>query len=229
MRARRATILLFAKEPLAGRVKTRLVPPLTPEEAADLAAAFLRDLHAALKTVPGAEVVVALTDDSSAEAVERMLGPGVRLTRQGAGDLGTRLARATAAAFAEGGAPVAVVGSDHPDLPPGLVQKCLADAASGRIGWIPTEDGGYAALALPRSLPSLFENIPWSTGEVAAATRERAAELGIPLMDRGPWYDVDRVEDLARLSGVLGSGSGCPATREALARLDPPLAARSKP
>jgi rSAM/selenodomain-associated transferase 1 len=224
-----ATILLFAKEPLAGTVKTRLVPALTPEEAADLAAAFLRDLHATLLGVPGAEVVVALTDESSAEAVERLLGPGVRFARQGEGDLGERLARATGAAFARGRGPVAVVGSDHPDLPGELVAQCLEDARNGRIGWIPTEDGGYAALALPRPLPSLFEGIPWSTTKVEAATRARAAELGIALKNRGRWYDVDRIEDLARLSGVLGSGSGCPATREALARLDPPLAARSRP
>jgi hypothetical protein len=224
----RAAILLFAKEPLPGRVKTRLVPPLTPEEAAGLAAAFLRDLFETLRAIPGAEVVVAVPDGALPATFEALLGGGARLARQGDGDLGARLARAIGRAFAEGRAPVAVVGGDHPDLPGPLVEECLADARRGRIGWIPTVDGGYAALALPRPLPSLFERIPGSTTGVAAATRERALRLGVPIVDRGPWYDVDRIEDLGRLSGVLGSGS-CPATREALARLDPPLAARSRP
>jgi len=219
-----AAILLFAKEPVAGRVKTRLVPPLTPEEAAGLAEAFLRDLGEELRNVPGAELEVALPDGAAPDAAHALL-PGARVVRQGPGNLGERLARATAEAFARH-APVAAVGADHPDLPSALVSSCLDDAREGRVGWIPTEDGGYAAIALPRPLPGLFTGIPWSTSEVAAATRERAARLGVELVDRGRWYDVDTAEDLGRLSGVLESGSGCPATRAALARLDPPLAAR---
>ncbi len=222
-----ATILLFAKEPRPGRVKTRLVPPLTPEEAADLAAAFLHDLWSAITRLPAVDVVVALPDDSSPEAVARLLGDDARFARQGPGDLGARLARATSAVFANRPGPVAVVGSDHPDLPPDMVAACLDDARRDRVGWIPTEDGGYAALALPRALPSLFENVPWSTPGVAAATRAAAARLGIEFAEHGPWYDVDTVEDLGRLSGVLEAGAGCPATRRALARLDPPLALRS--
>jgi rSAM/selenodomain-associated transferase 1 len=223
-----ATILLFAKEPIPGQVKTRLVPSLTPDEAAELATAFLRDLHATLSGIADVELVLAIPDDSSADKVASTLDSEIRVVRQGPGGLGERVARATSREFEGSPRPVAVVGSDHPDLPRPLVEACLADARGGSVGWIPTEDGGYAAIALPRALPSLFQGVPWSTGDVAAATRDNAARLDLELKDHGPWYDVDTVRDLQRLSRVLEASDACPWTRETLARLDPPLAEREE-
>ena len=213
-----ATIILFAKEPVPGRVKTRLVPPLSPELAAELAAAFLVDLVQVLDELP-ARLEIAIPPDSAVENLEKLLGPGRTWVDQGDGDLGQRLARTTAAAFERSPRPVAVVGSDHPNLPPERIAAALAAAAEGAVGWVPTEDGGYACLALPRPLPGLFADVPWSTGAVAEATRNNATRIGVPLRDVGGWYDVDRPADLARLAGDPETVRRCPATLAVLARI----------
>ena len=213
-----ATILLFAKEPVPGRVKTRLVPPLTPAQAARLAGAFLVDLVATLEGQP-ARLEIAVPADAGRANLEKLLGPDRHWVDQGDGDLGARLARTTAAAFARAPGPVAVVGSDHPNLPPDLVADALAAAAEGGVGWVPTEDGGYACVALPRPLPGLFEGVPWSTGGVADATRNNARELGVNLHEAGRWYDVDRPEDLERLAADPETRRRCPATLAVLTEI----------
>jgi rSAM/selenodomain-associated transferase 1 len=222
-----ATILLFAKQPVPGRVKTRLTPFLTPNEASELAAAFLRDSAAALADVPDSVLEIALPSEDSREAVERLLGPHHSTVDQGPGDLGERLAHATECAFARRDGPVAVVGSDHPNLPARRVARALEEARRGRIGWVPTEDGGYAALALPRPIPGLFHDVPWSTAGVAEATRRNARTLGFALTDLGTWYDVDTPEDLRRLHREILAANECPATRTVLATLKPPLEERA--
>ncbi len=223
-----ATILVFAKEPLPGRVKTRLVPPLTHDEAARLATAFLRDIVNSLRGVPEAVVEIALPPGDSREAVEALFRPRCAAVDQGNGSLGDRLALASGAAFERRDGPVAVVGADHPNLPADRVEAALDEARLGRVGWVPTKDGGYAALALPRPIPGLFHGVPWSTPEVAEATRRNARKLGYALTDLPPWYDVDTVDDLARLQDDL-AGDACPATQDVLATLEPPLSARTFP
>jgi rSAM/selenodomain-associated transferase 1 len=214
-----ATLLLFAKEPVPGNVKTRLIPPLEAREAATLAQAFLRDIIISLETIPDAILEIAVPTGDSLAAMERLLGPGRRFVSQGEGDLGERLAATTEAAFERRPGPVAAVGADHPNLPASLVAECLDEARRGRVGWIPTEDGGYACLALPRPLPGLFRDVPWDTPDVARATRRNARSLGFALTDLSPWYDVDTVEDLRRLADDLRDGEQCPHTRRALAGL----------
>jgi glycosyltransferase A (GT-A) superfamily protein (DUF2064 family) len=106
------------------------------------------------------------------------------------------------------------VGSDHPNIPAQMIDACLLAAERGGAGWVTTEDGGYAAIALARPANALFAEIPWSTSSVAAKTSERAREIGVRLDHVGTWYDVDRIEDLARLAEDLErDGSSCPRTR----------------
>jgi rSAM/selenodomain-associated transferase 1 len=211
---------VFAREPVAGRVKTRLVPPLRSDEAADLAAACLADLTRRLGRID-ARRVVALPPDASPEGVARCVPAGWEAADQGEGDLGQRLARATTRELHRGRAPVAVIGADHPDVPLAAVEGALAAAAAGRIGWITTADGGYACVALARPLPGFFAGIPWSTSGVAAASRAAAARLGIALVDTGPWYDLDTADDVDRFRGEPENARECPATWELLARLVP--------
>jgi rSAM/selenodomain-associated transferase 1 len=223
-----STVLVFAKPPIPGRVKTRLVPPLSPAEAARLAGAFLLDLTAALAELPGAHLEIALPAPGAPAAGADWLPAGIPVVSQVEGDLGERLSRATAAAFERRDGPVAAVGADHPSLPARLVSAALAEARGGRVGLVPTDDGGYAALALPRPMPGLFRDVPWSTGEVAAATRRNARALGVALVELGSWYDVDEIADLARLERDLAERpADCPETRAVLASLDPPLSRRT--
>ncbi len=213
----RTSLLVFAKEPLPGRVKTRLTPPLSPVQASELAAAFLADLLDRLDALPGVQVTVALPPDASRERMASRFGTGRRWVDQGEGDLGERLVRAAGGEFRAGANGVLVVGSDHPNLPLSALEGCLGSVAAGRFAWILAEDGGYAALGMPRFEPRLFENIPWSTSGVSDATRARAREIGVEIDTWGTWYDVDRSEDLGRLLRDLETSGGCPSTYALLA------------
>jgi hypothetical protein len=123
----------------------------------------------------------------------------VPLLTQGHGGLGGRLARVTTALFAAGAGPVAVIGSDSPDLPRSLVEKAFAALADAEVAVIPSRDGGYALVALRRAAPMLFTGIPWSSPRVLAATEMRAACLGLSFATVGEWDDLDDLASLQRL------------------------------
>lgn len=213
------TLLVFAKEPVPGSVKTRLQPFLNGVEAAQLSEAFLADLLDRLRRIAGVELWVALPPESRAEPMVLRHGSGVRWVSQGPGDLGERMNRVANSAFQEGATGVVLLGSDHPNLPAAMLERCFASLDRGQAAWIRTEDGGYAALALPRPSPELFHEVPWSTNAVAQATHTRACRAGIDLEDAGLWYDVDRPEDLLRLEHDLKSDPSCPQTSSLLASL----------
>jgi hypothetical protein len=218
------SIVVFAKTPAPGRVKTRLGGRLAPSEIVALAGAFLTDLVAALQLLVNTDIRVALPDGDSRERARAFVPPAIPLVSQGPGDLGERLSRVIASELAAGATAVAVVGSDHPTLPAGHVRRCLAEARRGRAGWVPADDGGFAALALARPEPELFAGVPWSTEGVAEAVRRNARRLDLELVDCGTWYDVDTPEDLDRLAAELARDPArCPATRAVLDALDPPL------
>lgn len=219
-------LTICCKAPRVGEVKTRLSPLLSPVEAASLARAFLRDLSASLADLPGCELRVAIPDDAAEEDFAGIFDRPLRFVPQGEGGLGERLARVTGAALTQGEGPVAVIGSDHPNLPLEFVSEMFEKSKEGQVAWVPTDDGGFAALALAQATPSLFAGVPWSTGDVADAVRRNAAAAGIEMVDLGPWYDVDTVEDLARLERDLRGSERCPATRAVLDGLRPPLAER---
>jgi rSAM/selenodomain-associated transferase 1 len=203
---------VFAKQPLPGRVKTRLTPPLSPAEASALYGVALRESVTRFATVP-AEVVLCWTGRRRWFA---RAFPGHALLHQGRGNLGARLARVTAALFAAGGGPVAVVGSDSPDLPVPLLDAAFAALAAADVAAIPCRDGGYALLALSRSAPELFSGIPWSSSGVLAATQRRAAALGLRFATIGAWDDLD---DLPSLHRLLARSPECATARYAQVHL----------
>jgi uncharacterized protein len=207
-------LVIFAKEPRPGHVKTRLSPPLSPVAAAALAAAFVSDL--ARRLAPLGHVTVALPPGDAAGRLAECVGPGVAFADQGPGDLGEKLARVTGDALA-GGATVAVaIGADHPHLPLHRLREAIDAARAGDAGWIPTDDGGFACIAVSRLVPGLFEGVPWSTPGVAAAVRNNARTHGVSLRDAGTWYDVDTAEDLRRLVADPDSRRRCPGTMRVL-------------
>jgi len=208
------TVFLFAKDPRPGHVKTRLSPPLPPGAAADLAAAFVADLVSRL--APLGDVRVALPPGDETARLSGQLPGGVRFTSQGHGDLGEKLSRALDAGLADGAAVAFVVGADHPHLPLRQAREAIAAARDGDVGWIPTDDGGFACIAVSRPVPGLFAGVPWSTPDAAAAVRNNARRLGVSLRDAGTWYDVDTVQDLRRLLADPDSRRRCPATMRVL-------------
>lgn len=207
-----AVLGIFAKQPRAGRVKTRLIPPLTPSEASTLYRVALTESVAAFA---GAPATLVLCGAGRRNWFARVF-PEVAYLPQGRGDLGARLVRTTAALFAAGGGPVAVVGSDSPDLPPALIAAALNALDAADVAAIPCRDGGYALLALRRPAPELFTAMPWSTAAVLAATRARAAALGLGFATVGGWDDLDDFPALLRL---LARSPECATARHVRAHL----------
>lgn len=183
-------ILVFAKAPVPGRVKTRLIPALGADGAAALAAKMLEfAVVEALAT--GLPVELCGEPDSEQWHEAR---PGLALTAQGEGDLGERLARAAARVVNE--EPVLLIGSDCPELDRARL-RAAAGVLEGEDSVIhPANDGGYALLGLTRFDLSIFEGIDWSTAAVAAQTMTRIEALGWSLHIGETLRDIDEPEDL---------------------------------
>ena len=201
-----AAIALFAKAPVAGSVKTRLVPPLTAEEAARVARALL---EATIESVVGSlPARWTLFLDGAADDSLRALASarGIRLRPQGGGDLGARLAEAFRTLRSEGATRVLAIGADGPTLPAGLLAEAIDALAECDLVLGPTEDGGYYLVGAAVTGEEIFRDTPWGTGAVLSTTLERAAEAGRSVRLLPAWYDVDSVEDLRRLRDEVRKG-----------------------
>lgn len=206
-------LLVFAKVPVPGQVKTRLTTLLTPEDAAAVYTAFLQDALAQYATLE-AEVLLFL--GPSAAPVPGDLWPAALpvLTQQGAG-LGERMQHAFATAFARGATCAVIIGTDHPTLPSAYIEAAFAHLAHPhRLVIGPSEDGGYYLLGMNAPHPVLFENMTYSHAEVFAQTRRRMAQTGASVLELPTWYDVDTPADLRRLMAALpDSPAALPHTR----------------
>ena len=221
MSARR--LLLFARAPIPGRVKTRLIAPggMTAAGAASLHGALVEDLARRLSSGPW-ELVLMWALRPNERPPAGLAPPGVPWRRQDGQDLGERLYRGLRRA-ADGAASVAAVGSDHPDLDPARVEEAFDALAAGRdMALGPATDGGYYLIALRREAvrARLFEDIAWSTPSVLAGTLARAAELGLDVALLPEARDLDTVADLVHFREELARRaelrSLCPRTAEVL-------------
>lgn len=198
-RAVRRAILFFVKLPEPGKVKTRLAATVGTERAAEIYQMLVARICAALPA--DVQVIVMCDPPDSGAAVEDWIGASLRGAEfhpQAAGDLGVRLERAFADAFARGFEKVAAIGSDCIDLGDAIFDETwrALDACDCVIG--PADDGGYYLLALRQPCPRLFFRVEWSTDRVFAQTIERAeaAALRVRLLPR--LHDVDTEEDWRR-------------------------------
>jgi hypothetical protein len=193
---RSTRIVIFAKAPVAGQVKTRLIPALGEEGAALLAQEMLRG------TIAEAEATglgVELCASPSPEWPEWQPHlPPIATTNQGEGDLGERLARA-AARVIQGGENILLIGTDCPELANRRL-LAAAEALQGHDAVIhPAHDGGYALLGLAKYDRSIFDGIAWSSASVAAQTIARVQALGWSLHVGETLRDIDEPEDLTHL------------------------------
>lgn len=201
-------MVIMAKAPRPGLVKTRLTPPLSPADAAHLYRCFLRDKCAQVRRIPGVMRVVAYTPADAEAEVRAISGADFTLIPQEGQSLGARL-RAVAAGILEGGAPsVTLIDSDTPTLPLRVLHDALALLAARAHDVVlgPSEDGGYYLIGLTRAIAGLFGDIPWSTGEVLRATLDRSLALGLRPTLLPTWWDVDTARELERLENELRSG-----------------------
>ena len=212
-------LLVFAKVPRPGDVKTRLTPVLTPAEAAELYEAFLRDAldqYAALEADVRLYLAPPLPEDDRLDLPAR-----VTVHEQRGEGLGARMAQAIRAALAAGYARASVVGTDHPTLPLAYVRQSFrALAADDAVCIGPSDDGGFYLLGMSTFYPQLFDGMTYSHGDVFTDTRARADATDARLTILPRWYDVDTPDALARLMGDLRETDvEAPRTRRAVARL----------
>lgn len=186
-------MILFAKAPVAGRVKTRLAAEIGARRAAELHRAFVTDSLAKLKeftTVSDLQLHTDIPTDAWSEL-------DVAREVQTSGGLQLKLLHALGHALAAGRPQVIIFGSDSPTLPRAHVRRLLDSTADVALG--PCQDGGYYAIACRRVHPDMFAGVAWSTPDALEQTERAARACGLNVERGDLWYDVDGPEDLARL------------------------------
>jgi rSAM/selenodomain-associated transferase 1 len=221
-------IAIMAKESVAGRVKTRLCPPLAPEESAELNTRFLRDISAniaAAARLAPIQGFAAYHPPGSEAFFHDILPAGFRLIWPKEAGIGRALFNSARDLLADGYASMCLVNADSPNLPTAYFAQAaeLLARPGDRVVLGPSDDGGYYLIGLKRFHARLFEDIDWSTERVTGQTLERAAEIGLPVETLPAWYDVDDGEMLARLAADLltepRTGSAAPESAAFVRRL----------
>lgn len=219
-RAAAPRLVVMARYPTPGRVKTRLAATVGAQAACVLYRAFILDLAARLRPLPY-DVAWAYWPPGAPFAD---LVPGFRCRAQEGPDLGGRLAGALDAELARGPGPVLAIGADAPHVAAAVLAEAagaLAGPADVVLG--PAADGGYYLIGLRAPAPALFTDIAWGTDAVLAETRRRAARAGLVVHLLPSEFDVDEAADLRRLRALLARGDvALPATAEVLATLPEP-------
>jgi uncharacterized protein len=210
-------VAIMAKASVAGAVKTRLVPPLTHEEAAELNSCCLADIAANIAAAAGRVPIkgfVAYHPLGSEGFFEDLLPAGFKLLPPKEPTLGRSLFHAARDLFAAGYGSVCLVNADSPTLPTELLVEAarLLQEPGDRVVLGPAADGGYYSIGLKHLHQRLFVEIDWSTERVYRQTIIRAGEIGVPVTALAEWYDVDDEVSLTLLASELLSGrnaTGC--------------------
>jgi len=210
-------VAIMAKASIAGAVKTRLVPPLTPEEAAELNSSFLADIAANIATAATRAPIQGFTAYhpwGSERFFAALLPDGFKLLPPKEPTLGRSLVHAARDLLAAGYGSVCLVNADSPTLPTRLLVEAvrLLQEPGDRVVLGPAADGGYYLIGLKCFHQRLFEAIDWSTERVYRQTIMRAEEIGLPVAPLAEWYDVDDEGTLAVLARELlagPNGDGC--------------------
>jgi rSAM/selenodomain-associated transferase 1 len=191
-------LVVVAKAPVSGQVKTRLIPHLTAEEAAALYRCFLQDRFKTLNTIRGIDLAVAYTPADARDMFIPYSRNGIDLFSQIGRDLGERLNNIFFEKLADGYEAVSIIDSDTPDLPPSTIQNSFKRLLSNQTDVVfgPCRDGGYYLVGMRKPHPELFEDIPWSTARVLSNTLAKAEKLGIKTDLLSWWNDLDTFEDL---------------------------------
>ena len=195
----RPVIIVFAKAPIPGRVKTRLVPPLTPGQAAELHTAMVWDTIELLQQLHGVDIE--LHTDIATDA---WTTAGVAKRLQSDGDLGLKMLKALDGRLAAGHGRAMIAGSDSPALPLDYMEELLAADEDVSLG--PTEDGGYYAICCRRVHAGMFDGVEWSTQQTREQTIQAVRRRGLSVRLGRPWFDIDTLQDLARLKSTPGLG-----------------------
>lgn len=204
-------LAIMAKAPRPGKVKTRLQPPLTPQQAAALNTCFLRDTAENIASVSRhakAFGLICYTPIGDEAAFDALLPPDFSLIAQRGGNFGDRLLCAAHDILSCGFNAVCLIDSDSPTMPASALHDAVEALSrpGDRIVLGPSADGGYYLIGMSRAHAAVFDRITWSTETVYAETLERVRETGLELHELPLWYDVDDAATLDLLKRELLHG-----------------------
>ena len=209
MPTRADALAIMAKAPSPGTVKTRLVPPLTYEQAAELYRALLVDQFEQLRQVGGAARYVFYAPADAEEILRGLGGSDYVYRAQSDGDLGARMAQVFVDLWRLGHGSIVLIGSDLPGLPLQILNDAFTRLARKETQVVlgPSGDGGYYLIGMNRSAPEIFDNMTWSHDRVLADTIARLDGLGLSYSMLPTWFDLDVAEDFQRLRTLPRSES----------------------
>ncbi|MGA2193150.1 MAG: TIGR04282 family arsenosugar biosynthesis glycosyltransferase [Nitrospirota bacterium] len=194
-------LIIFAKAPVAGIVKTRLFPHVSFDEAAELQRAFLVDITDMACSVDSHQVCIAYSPKGYLELFRELFrGRDIKYYPQEGSDLGEKMSNCFQHAFREGARKVIIIGSDIPLLPPGVICDAFGRLDRSDLVLGPAKDGGYYLIGLKAPIPELFHLISWSGPDVISSTLSRSKYLGISAELMPSLQDVDTFDDLRELS-----------------------------
>lgn len=224
--------MVFAKAPVEGEVKTRLCPPLTPDEAASLHGSLVMDMLERCQAVKGCDRILAGSPDRTHPFFKAMEGRfKVKLWEQIGEDLGARMARTFHDGLSSTYHSLLIVGTDIPGITPQIVTQALTTLKDHDMVLGPTVDGGYYLIGLRKDVPELFQDIPWSTDQVCPRTEQKAKSLGLSMKILPTLRDIDTIEDLQAITRDMnrpGANLVSQRTKNVLLELSKRLKTRTK-
>lgn len=187
---------IFAKQPLPGKVKTRLCPPLTPEQSADLYQVCLQETVTRMRALSSCDLAICYSGETNWFSATF---PGITLVPQRGRDLGARMAQCLSDWLAAGYDAAVLIGSDAPDLPLERIELAFKALEGADLVHGQALDGGYYLVGESTHHAPLYQGIAWSTTKVLEQTLARAAQLGLHTVLLEPWDDLDDLPALLRL------------------------------
>jgi rSAM/selenodomain-associated transferase 1 len=215
-------LLVVAKQPVPGQTKTRLCPPLTHAQAADLYECFLRDTLDTMRTVMKVKAIIGYLPDDAQEYF-RQLAPDMELIGQLGETLGERLDHLLKVTLNNGFQQAVIMDSDSPTLPASYLIQAFDQLAEADVVLGPTRDGGYYLIGAKRPQSQLVRQVQMSTPHVLSDTLKLAKAIGTTIALLPIWYDVDNISDLFHLDREIKHQADkgiAPATRQWLEQTD---------
>ena len=198
MPIRANALAIMAKAPIAGTVKTRLLPYLSAEDAAELARSLLLDQLSHLCAIEAADLYVAFTPLQEEALMKQLVPAPFQLFLQSDGDLGVRMQNVFTQLFSKGHQAIVLIGADLMPVPFEYFAQAYdyLDGPEPRVVLGPSRDGGYYLVGLNRPMPAMFENMTWSHDQVFTQTVTKLADLRIETRQLPIWFDIDTPDDL---------------------------------
>ena len=194
-------VILFARDPILGQVKTRLRPSFDDETILKLYICFVEDSLEKIRQVDNVKCFVGVSPDNHSGLFKGIESFGMSLFVQRGKDLGEKMRQAFADRFAEGYNKVVIIGSDSPSLPVSYINKALASDKDLVLG--PSTDGGYYLIAMSGKLSEVFSGVAWGTENVLDETLKKIKGTSVSFELLPIWYDVDSPDDLKFLKTHL--------------------------